>query len=470
MKKILKNRELVGYLESLLKDEYNSFLASHAEPTAIRINKLKSSEKQFIKFLDSHQIKFKKIEFNPDGLILEEDPLPLSHTLPFFTGGFQYQGISSQLPVILLDPQPGDYILDIAAAPGSKAAQIAALMQNDGLLAMNDNSYQRLQALNTNIQKSGALNTFTLNYRGERMGKLMPEYFNKILVDSPCTALGTLHSSPEVAGWWSYTKLDKLAGIQNYLLISALKALKVGGTLVYSTCSVTPEENEVLIDKILKKYPVKIVSVKDDISSQFDPGIINYKNECLHKDLEFALRIWPHKHGMEGFFAVKLQKLDHIAEEPFREIKNYTILKSSHDPEIVPILEHISNLWGIPYNIWANYHYYTTKERIWMTSKSMDKIPVDKFVSAGMLLAENRLSGWKLVNGSVQVLASHINKRRISLSDRDVKKIFKTGELSGIKFDYGYYVLEFEKKPIASVYVENDKMRLRIPHRFNLRL
>jgi len=470
MKLLKQNKDLGAYLKSLLKDEYNSFLASHAEPTAIRINKLKSSEEQFIKFLDSHHIKFKKIGFNPDGLVLEEDHLPLSHTLPFFTGQFQYQGISSQLPVLLLDPRPGDCILDMAAAPGSKSAQIAALMQNDGILAMNDNSYQRLQSLNTNIQKSGALNTFTLNYRGERMGKLMPEYFNKILVDSPCTALGTIHSNPEIAGWWSYTKLDKLTGIQNYLLISALKALKVGGTVVYSTCSVTPEENEILINRILKKYPVKVVSVSDDISSRFDPGIINYKNEHLHKDLESALRIWPHKHGMEGFFAVKLQKLDHITEEPFREVNNYTILKSAHDPEIVPILENISDLWGIPYSIWTNYHYYTTKERIWMTSQSMEKIPVDKFVSAGMLLAKNRLSGWKLVNGSVQVLASHINKRRISLPDRDVKKIFQTGELSETKFDYGYYVLEFEKKPIASVYVENDKMRLRIPHRFNLSL
>ncbi len=463
-----KNTELSSYLNSLLGEEYQTFLASPTEPTAVRINKLKSSEEQFIGFLDSHGVKYWKIDFNPDGLILAEDVLPLSHTLPFFTGWFQYQGISSQLPVILLDPQPDDKILDIAAAPGSKAAQIAALMKNRGLLVMNDNSYQRLQALNTNVQKSGALNTVTLNHRGERMGKLFPEYFDKILVDSPCTALGTIASNQEVGGWWSQAKLDKLTGIQHYLVVSALKALKVGGTMVYSTCSIAPEENEVLIHKILQNYPVKIVPMDDKITAKYDPGIITYKDERLHSDLESAVRIWPHKHAMEGFFAIKLQKVDQTSPEPENEQKNVYSLKTVHDPDIGSIVENLSDLWGIPAPIWDNYKYYITKERIWMMPESVKVLPVNKYISAGILLAEKRLSGWKLVNNSVQFLASEITKRKVSLSESEMKTIFQTGELKDVKLDYGYYVIEYQDQPIASAYVEKGSMRIRIPHKFNL--
>lgn len=463
-----KNSELHNYLKTFLKDDFDLYLKAAPEPTALRINNLKTNKQQFLNFLDLHQVKYKSIDFNPDGLILEEDTLPLSHTLHFFTGWFQYQGISSQLPVLLLNPKPGDYVLDVAAAPGSKAAQIASFMKNDGVLIMNDNSYQRLQALNANIQRSGAFNTVTFNYRGERFGKMLPEYFDKILVDAPCTALGTLASNKEVGGWWSQAKLEKLSGIQHYLLVSALKSLKVGGTIVYSTCSIAPEENEVLINTMLKQYPVKIVDLQEEISAEFDHGITKFKNQNLHKDIEKALRIWPHKHGMEGFFAVKLQKHGPIKEDSQNDEQDITLLKSSEDPDIKPVLNNLSELWGIPDNIWQEYRYYTTKERIWMVAGPLHEIPVDKFISAGVLLAEKRLSGWKLVNASVQLLSSHIKKKRISLSDPDLKKLFLNGELNGTEFDYGYYALEYAQEPIAAVYVEKGNMKIRVPHKFNL--
>ena len=463
-----KNKELKSYLESFLKDDFEKYLNSPTEPTALRINKLKTDKQQFLKFLDRHQVKYNNIDFNPDGFILEDDALPLSHTLIFFTGWFQYQGISSQLPVLLLDPKPGDYVLDIAAAPGSKAAQIASFMKNDGVLIMNDNSYQRLQALNANIQRSGAFNTVTFNYRGERFGKMLPEYFDKILVDAPCTALGTLASNQEVGGWWSQAKLEKLSGIQHYLLVSALKSLKVGGTIVYSTCSITPEENEVLINTMLQQYPVKIVDLQTEISAKFDNGMTKFKSENLHKDLEKALRIWPHKHRMEGFFAVKLQKLDHIKEDSQNDGQNITLLKSFEDPDIKPVLNNLSELWGIPDDVWQDYRYYTTKERIWVVAGPLQEIPVDKFISAGVLLAEKRLSGWKLVNASVQLLSSHIKNRRISLSEPDLKKLFLNSELDGTELEYGYYALEYAQDLIASVYVEKGKMKIRVPHKFNL--
>jgi 16S rRNA (cytosine1407-C5)-methyltransferase len=458
---------LYSYLKSFLADELDSFTAAAPESTAIRVNTLKTSGNKFIEFLNKHQVKFDKIAFNPDGLIIREDHLPLSHSLAFFTGQFQYQGISSQVPVLLLDPRPEERILDMAAAPGSKAAQIGALMKNRGMLVLNDNSHNRLQALNTNIQRSGVTNSVALNMRGERIGRLLPEYFDKVLVDAPCTALGTLAEHPEVAGWWSRDKLDKLTAIQYYLLVSAVKAVRPGGIIVYSTCSVAPEENELLVSRILEKYPLEILEAPESIRQMFDHGITILKGGKIHREIASGIRIWPQRHGMEGFFSIILRKTGgtsvYYAQDPpcTRELHPH-----SH-PEIVPVLANMSDLWGIEESVWHKYRYYLTKDRIWMVSADIPEIPVTPFVSAGLLLAEKRLTGWKTANGSVQVLAGRISKRKTGLTDTQLKDIFQNGEIATNRDD-GYYILTVHDNPVATVYVQDGKMRIRLPHRFRL--
>jgi len=468
MKNKLTNVEITTYLKNLLGDEYEPFINSQPEPTAIRINTIKTSPSEFKKKLAIYHIKYKNIPFCLDGVVLDDDKLPLSHTLSFFTGEFQYQGISSQFPVMMLDLQKGDRVLDMAAAPGSKSAQIAALMENTGDLALNDNSYQRLQALNTNIQRNGIRNSYTMNFRGERLGKLFPGYFDKVLLDAPCTALGTLPNNPEINSWWSLTKLSKLKRIQQYLLVSAIKAVKVGGHIVYSTCSIAPEENELLIEDIIKNYPVEVVEIPKKLKGSFADGLDSYQDRSIDKSLKSAVRIWPQRHAMEGFFAVKLIKTaeipDKIEKDPLPERE----LLCHDDLEIQPILNALTETWGISEYFWQNYRYYLTKNRIWMVSESIKKIPVTPFVSAGLLLAEKRLFYWKLLNSSVQVLNSYITNRIVALKDDELQELFANGELFGKDFDDGYYVLKYLDNMIASLYVEDRKIRIRLPHKFRL--
>ena len=463
-----KNDELEKYLKGLFNEEYNEFINSTAEPSTIRINTLKIRVKEFEKKLNRWGQNYKKIDFQPTGLILGEDKIPLSHTLDYFCGNFYYQGVSSQIPVELLDIKPGEVVLDMAAAPGSKSCQILNKLNHRGYLVINDSSFKRLQPLNVNVQRSGATNYYIINTWGEQLGQKYHDTFDKVLVDAPCTALGTLATSKnEIANWWSFEKLKKLTQSQYALLVAGLKALKVGGELVYSTCSFAPEENEIIIQKVLESYPAKIVSLPKKLQNIFSPGLASYNKVTFSENMQNAIRVYPHKHGFEGFFAIKLRKTDTIKNKNQNtNLKTKKLLKWN-EPLISDILIELSETWGIEETKWKNYKYYLTKTRIWIVGE-IDAIPINNFVCSGVLLAEKKLSGWKLFNNSVTFFNSRITKRTIELKDEELKLLFKNGEISFNGFGNGYYVLTRKQNPFASVYIENGKMRIKLPHSFNL--
>ncbi|MEJ2542879.1 MAG: RsmB/NOP family class I SAM-dependent RNA methyltransferase [Calditrichaceae bacterium] len=465
-----KNQELNSYLSHLFGDDVESFLAVKPEKRAIRINTIKTTKADLIEMLNRLKVDFNELTFNPYGFILNDDTIPLSHTLDFFQGKFQYQGISSQIPALVLNPQPGENVLDIAAAPGSKSTQLADRMKNEGQLYLNDISNNRLQSLNVNVQRAGVLNEIILNMAGEGFGKRFPDYFDKILVDAPCTALGTLAGSPEVASWWSYDKLKKLSVTQKQLLISAFKALKPGGEMVYSTCSIAPEENEVLIQWLLDDYPVEIqdIDLKEKISC--DDGKVEYDGQIFSDDLSKAIRVFPHRHEMEGFFVVKLMKLESTVKTNYSVNAKCLSTLSHTDPSIKNELDSLSQLWGIEQKFWKSYRFIITKNRIWMMCGKIRQVPSARLHNAGLLLAEKRLSGWKLTNQSVQILGERIHKRTITLKDEQVQELFSTGFIQISGLEYGYYVLERESKAIASVYWEKEKLQIRLPHVFRLAL
>jgi NOL1/NOP2/sun family putative RNA methylase len=462
-----KNIELEQYLQSLLGSESMSLLSAPPEPAAIRVNTLKSSNEQLEKLLNRHHYNYQRIPFNPTGYMLKSDPLPLSHSLGFFEGLFQYQGISSQLPAICLDVKPGERVLDLTAAPGSKSTQLAALMKQKGILILNDSSHPRLQALQANMQRCGAINFYIMKNRGESTHRLYPAYFDKILLDAPCSALGTLSSKKEVYSWWSGEKLKKLSQIQYQLLLSAIKSLKVGGILVYATCSIAPEENEQLIDKIIQKFPMQILPLPPDIYSQFAPGWRSYGENRFPDAMKYAIRIWPQQHRQEGFFIVKLKKTGSLNQGIHNVLSWQETLTSDH-PEVKAALEDLSCRYGIPEENWPACRYIMTKSRLWMLAKEIKKVPHDRFLSAGLLLGEKKISGWKLVNASAQVCSAKISKRRISLSDKKMSILFREGKVAHGKLDDGYYILDYQGRALGSLYFAKRTLQMRLPHAFHL--
>jgi 16S rRNA (cytosine1407-C5)-methyltransferase len=462
-----KNNELEIYLKNLFKKEYNEFINSSPEPVSIRINTLKTTVKDFLLKLESWNQQYENLIFQPAGFTLRKDSLPLSHTLDYFRGSFFYQGASSQIPVELLDIQSGQMILDMAAAPGSKSCQILNKLNNKGFLVINDFSYKRMQPLNVNVQRTGAANYYILNTWGEQLGQYYHEYFDKVLLDAPCTALGTLVSSNEVINWWSIKKLNKLTKSQYALLISGLKTLKVGGELVYSTCSVAPEENEIIIQKILNVYPVEIVESPKKLQNIFSNGIMSYQNVELPEEIKRAIRVYPHQHGYEGFFAIKLRKTGTIKKKKYNNNLQSKKLLKWNDPTIINVLNEISDTWGIEESFWQTFNYNLTKNKIWIV-KEINQIPIKNLVSSGLLLAEKKLSGWKLFNNSVTFLGSKIKKRTFELEDNNLILLFKNSILDMDGIEDGYYAITRNQIPFASVYVNKNRVHVRLPHSFNL--
>lgn len=465
---ILKNNELQEYLKKLMGNDLSSFLEAPAEARSIRLNTLKVSSVEQSDFLNKNRKKLKKNDLSDSSFNILDESIPFSLSLDYFKGFFSFQGSSSQIPPLVLNPKPGEKVLDMAASPGSKTTQIAAMMENKGQLIVNDSNIRRMQALNTNTQRSGMINHGIYYLAGERLGRLFPEYFDKVLLDTPCTGLGTLATNKEVYGWWSYNKLKKLTSIQKQLIISAIKATKVGGEIVYSTCSVAPEENELLLDDILKSYPVQIVPIKNKKLSFLDDGFIEYKDELLDPSLKNTKRVWPHKHGMEGFFIARLVKKGEYYNKNSPKNIEFIYTLSFDDPQIKGILQSISENWGIEKSTWQNYRYIKTSDRIWMCNCNCIDFVKEGFSNGGLLLAEERLHMWKLSNQSVQFFEQKISKRHITLMDNEVKELFRNGTCSSKKEENGYFALRIKSSLAAVIYINSGQIKMKIPHSFEL--
>ena len=458
-----------AYLNGLLGEKLPDFLNAEKEKTAIRVNTLKTGKEAFEIKLKTWQVEYSPHPANPTGLILSEDTLPLSHTLAFFNGEFVYQGVASQLPVLALDPRPGETILDIAAAPGSKSTQIAALMKNSGRLVLNEPSLNRLRTLTANSLRAGVVNDVLIRFPGQRLGQLFPEYFDRVLVDTPCTALGTYAAQTnEINKWWSFNKLEKLVNVQYHLLVSAIKAAKVNGVIVYSTCSIAPEENEQLVQRILSEYPVQIEPIPRWQGLALQSGMTRYQEQVFHPDLQKAVHTDPLQQPIEGFFIVRLRKIASLKIRGDSKKMKYKSTLSAQDKPVADLLNHLQQRWGIDSNYLSQFNFVMGSKRIWMVNPEWEKIPAQSFIKAGIMLAEKRYQEWKLTNSSVQFLNKEIKKGLLEIDARQLKQLFRQGAMEFNNYPPGYYVLNFQGENIASVSLFNGVLKIRLPHKFEL--
>jgi len=465
IEKIKANQELFTYLSNLLGDSCASFLNSDAEAHCVRINPLKTNPEHFADWLKPYGAILDALPFNAQGFSIRSSEHPLSASLPFLRGEFAFQGASSQVPPLVLDPQPGERVLDIAASPGSKSTQMGAMMQNRGQLILNDVNRGRLQALQANTQKAGMVNHAVYYLPGERLGRLFPEYFDKVLLDTPCSGLGILASHNEIAGWWSMSKLERLQRIQRQLFVSAIKATRPGGEIVYSTCSIAPEENEKIITWALENYPLEILPIST--GAGFLSEGFRSVGDVLDERLVQTRRVWPHIQKMDGFFIARLRKTDSYFNKKDDAVKQRPKLMDSRHSAIRDILKSISDSWGISPGLWDGYRFYTTRDRVWMTSNDNSVFIDQGFMSAGLLLAEKRLFIWKLSTQALQLLNENVTLRRVSLDDQALRELLATGYCD-LDMDIGYYALAAEGSLLGVVFVEDGRARFRLPHPFIL--
>lgn len=293
----------------VLPSVLDSFLSR--KPSTFRANTIKITADDLEKKLKELGIETERVTWYTDAFILKNVPQKVLTETYLYKEGYLYvQSLSSMIPPLVLDPQPEEVILDETAAPGSKTTQIAALMKNTGTLIANDKSRIRNFRLSSNLTLQGVTNTKVFSLPGEFLWKKYPEYFNRVLVDVPCSMEGRFFVE-DVKSYkdWTPGKVKQLSEIQKWLLRSAVSSTRVGGTIVYSTCTLSPEENEEIINWILKKEG-DAIEVEDITLPALptQPGLIHYKQKVFDERLSKTLRICPTK-TMEGFFVAKLRKV-----------------------------------------------------------------------------------------------------------------------------------------------------------------
>jgi len=221
--------------------------------------------------------------------------------------GYIYiQEAASMIPPLALAPEETDLVLDIAAAPGSKTTQLASIMHNKGSIIANDVEIPRLKALSINLQRCGVLNTIITFQQGRYFKNFQ---FDKILLDAPCSGTGAIRKSLKTLLMWNPNMIRRLAGMQKQLIKTAFQNLKENGILVYSTCSLEPEENEAVIDYLLKEFDAAKLE-KINLPLKSSPAVLEFEKNKYHPCIKDCFRIWPQDNDTEGFFVAKIRKSD----------------------------------------------------------------------------------------------------------------------------------------------------------------
>lgn len=273
--------------------------------TTLRVNTLKYNVQDLMRCFRKINIKFERVPFYDNALILKNANEKDIQKLDIYEKGYIYlQSLSSMVPPLVLGAKKDEEVLDMASAPGSKTTQISAMMNNTGHIVANELDKIRCERLKFNIENQGATNVEVINGRGESLGNKYPKKFDKVLLDTPCSGEGRFIAEiPGTYRNWSERTVKDLSKLQKKLIKSGYNALKTNGILVYSTCTLNLEENENILSWALENLNLKMLNIDINIKSA-----IKGDNTNKAKDIDKAIKILPTRE-MEGFFVAKLEKV-----------------------------------------------------------------------------------------------------------------------------------------------------------------
>ena len=277
---------------------------------SIRINTLKADVGRVKNLLEEKGYRLERIPWVEEGFWVEGEGLGklVEHAI----GLFYIQDASSMVPPVALQPQPGEVVLDMASAPGGKSIHIAGLMKNSGVLVMNEPLLHRLKIMVGNIERMGVTNAAVTQLRGNAFGWRLPNFFDRVLLDAPCSAEGSTRKEPDFfKRLWNLSFIRRAQNVQRDLITSGIHCLKPGGVLVYSTCTMTPEENEEVLEHALKAFSGKIEVERIELPGlRTYPGVRSFEGKTYSQEVEKIARIWPFLNDSEAFVVFKIRKLE----------------------------------------------------------------------------------------------------------------------------------------------------------------
>ncbi|MCR5794516.1 MAG: RsmB/NOP family class I SAM-dependent RNA methyltransferase [Solobacterium sp.] len=291
-------QKYIHEIRELFGDEAETYLASFEKPhtKSLRVNTLKISPEEFQRISPFH---LTPVPWCREGFYYTEEDRPSTH--PFYYAGLYYlQEASAMCPASLLPVEKGDIILDACAAPGGKTTALAAKLDHTGLLVSNDISASRQNATLKNCERAGIDNIYIISSDLRDLSVKYPAYFDRILVDAPCSGEGMFRKEPSLVTSWLERDSSYYAPLQKEIVRHAWKMLKPGGMMLYSTCTFSVKENEEVITDLLHEYPDAVILPVADRYAGFAPGILPGTENCV--------RIYPHRVNGEGHFAALLKK------------------------------------------------------------------------------------------------------------------------------------------------------------------
>lgn len=300
-------------MKDMLGEEYDSYLDSYQQERqfGLRVNPLKVTGEELKELSGFH---LRKIPWTQDGYFYEEEDMPARH--PYYAAGMYYlQEPSAMTPASRLHVEPGERVLDLCAAPGGKATALGAALRGKGVLVANDISNSRAKALLKNLELFGISNAFVTNEIPGNLADRFEGFFDKVLVDAPCSGEGMFRKDPAVIKTWDEERPEYFAKLQRDILKNAVCMLRPGGQLLYSTCTFAPVENEGSISWLLENFPEMDV-LEIEPYEGFAPGHSEWGNG--DERLKRCVRIWPHKLKGEGHFLALLKKSETAMEAVVR--------------------------------------------------------------------------------------------------------------------------------------------------------
>lgn len=384
----------------------DDFIAACQHPLrrSIRVNTLKISVEDFLALVAPYGWQLTPVPWCAEGFWIERDDeasLPLGSTAEHLSGLFYIQEASSMLPVAALfaDGNSPERVMDVAAAPGSKTTQIAARMGNRGAILANEFSASRVKVLHANISRCGIHNVALTHFDGRVFGAALPESFDAILLDAPCSGEGVVRKDPDALKNWSVESNLEIAATQRELIDSAFHALRPGGTLVYSTCTLNRDENEDVCLWLKAQYPdaVEFLPLNDlFVSAQ----------EAITP--EGFLHVFPQIYDCEGFFVARLRKTQAVAPLPAPKFKvgnfPFAPLKGRDAAQLVAAAEKVGLIWDESLHLWIR------DKEVWLFPAEIEPlIGKVRFSRIGIRLAEVHNKGYRWQHEAVIALAGHEN-------------------------------------------------------------
>ena len=424
------SENIANYIQSVFGDEflakYKAYVSSDYVQY-VRIPGNDDEQNEIVNRLLYYGIELSSVESVPNTYSVIAGNDKVGKTLEHALGKYYIQSLSSMIPPLILKPTAEDTAIDMCAAPGSKATQLAEMMGNSGTLYVNEPSIGRTKALAHNMDKLNVLNAGMLTSKGELISKHFDNYFDKVLIDAPCTGLGIVQKKQEVSNWWSENHASSLSETQFKLLVSGIKSAKIGAEILYSTCTLTLEENELVVDRILEKYPVELMDIELPVKSH--PGFTEYGERKLNPELAKTRRIIPWEINSEGFFIAKFRKIDETIPSKKMDVREAELeFVSWGNKSVKEYVENISDWYGIDIEILKDYNYLFKKNEMQFIKSEWHSDNLSIFARAGLKLGKLDKRGDIVLHTlAAQALQKHITKNIVELKEKEHLKNYLSG-------------------------------------------